>query len=539
MSIDICYDKIDKSNFYLGRISQVYRGNSVVQIENLSLLKHRKIRKESLLPSTINYLVVVDSVQGLFLGEVYQSKISGSANLHSSIHDGKTDMIYPEMSIDIIGFRKHGDKIFCLPEFLTVGITDKVYLANEEIIKCYLDSIEIEEKNKRVEERLPVFCSLLNYRDKEVSLKPSTLFDRHLMSVGTTNSGKSTSALSILDKIIQKRKKILFIDPTGEYKEAFDEQEVKKLVLGIDTVLPCSEISLQQWAILFEANRNTQGATLSDAIQSLRYQHKQGNDTVLMKNGESIQTVQGKLSSLRPEDRDFNVQLLAQQIVEESVVESKKTNGMYEYDTFRKNTNNYLIQKVNYQLNNTSILKFFQNSVSLKNLLNEIYAFISKPEVSLYIDASQIGIGDGIGGMIVDLISLYILNQNVKHPFIMFVDEIHRYTYLEYSDTEYYSGLTMLAREGRKKGVFLFLTTQNPQDVSPVLLGQVGTLLVHRLTHNDEIRTIQNHLDEYATKQIKKLNKGEAILTSINLLQNLYIKINKCERKHNNETPIL
>lgn len=94
-------------------------------------------------------------------------------------------------------------------------------------------------------------------------------------------------------------------------------------------------------------------------------------------------------------------------------------------------------------------------------------------------------------------------------------------------------------REGRKKGIFLFLTTQNPQDVSPVLLGQVGTLLVHRLTHNDEIRAIQNHLDDYSIKHIKKLNQGECILTSVNLLHNVFIHVKKSKRKQNNETPIL
>ena len=96
----------------------------------------------------------------------------------------------------------------------------------------------------------------------------------------------------------------------------------------------------------------------------------------------------------------------------------------------------------------------------------------------------------------------------------------------------------MLEKE-EKKGIFLFLTTQNPQDVSPILLGQLGTLLIHRLTHNDELRTIQNHLDEHAIKQVRKLNQGESILTSINLLQNIYIHINRCSRKHKNETPRL
>jgi len=164
---------------------------------------------------------------------------------------------------------------------------------------------------------------------------------------------------------------------------------------------------------------------------------------------------------------------------------------------------------------------------------------LTTPTSSLYINTSQIGTGDGIGGMIIDLISNYVLNQKDNLPFVLFIDEVHRYTHSPYAETEYHSGLTMVAREGRKKGIFLFLTTQNPQDVSPILLGQLGTLLIHRLTHNDELRTIQNHLDEHAIKQVKKLNQGESILTSINLLQNIYIHVDKCCRKHKNETPRL
>ncbi|GBG97560.1 hypothetical protein [Lactococcus termiticola] len=66
MTIEQYYSGIDKSNFYLGLISQVYRGNSYIQVENLSLLNHRKIKLETLIPNTINYFVMIDSVQGLF-----------------------------------------------------------------------------------------------------------------------------------------------------------------------------------------------------------------------------------------------------------------------------------------------------------------------------------------------------------------------------------------------------------------------------------------------------------------------------------------
>lgn len=103
MTIDSLYNNMDKSNFYIGRISQVYRDNSIAQVENLSLLSHRKILNETLTPNTINYFVVVDSIQGIFLGEVFQSKIPSSESLHDSIYHGKPETIFPEINIDIIG----------------------------------------------------------------------------------------------------------------------------------------------------------------------------------------------------------------------------------------------------------------------------------------------------------------------------------------------------------------------------------------------------------------------------------------------------
>lgn len=535
MILDNFYNSISKNHYYLGRISQIYRGSSVVQIENLSLLNHRKIMNESLSPGTINYFVVIDSNIGLFLGEVFQSKISNTVNIHDSINLGKYELIYPELSIEIIGLMRYGDQTFKLPEFSTVGITDKVYVANNEIIQKYTQSLEVKCSK---EDPLPPFATLINLRNQEIELKSSTLFNRHLMAIGTTNSGKSTTALSILDKLINSKKKILIIDPAGEYTHSFNDSEITKLTLGEDTVLSVGEISMQQWSILFETNSNTQSAVLSEAIRSLQYQKKNNEEIILRKEGQTINDIDSKLSTITNKDTDFNINLLSQQIVAESVSE-KSNSGKYSYDSFKSNMNSYLFQKVSYQLSNTSLLKFFSTNSKFNDLLKTIDKFMNEPENSLYINTSLIGTNDGIGGMIIDLISNYLINNKSKFPFVFFIDEVHRYTRSAYSETEFHNGLTTIAREGRKKGIFLFLTTQNPQDVSPILLGQMGSILIHRLTHNDELRAIQNHLDDYAMKYVKKLNQGESILTSINLLQRLYIYTLKCNRQHNNQTPVL
>ena len=535
--IDIFYKAADKSNYYLGMISQVNRSYSTIQIENLSLFSYRKLKKDILSPNTINYYVLIDSNNGLFFGEIFQSKLPNSDSVHEMLTSGLQEKIFPEISIDILGYIPLGEKYFKLNGTNTVGITDKVYMANEKVVDLFIKSIEV---NPDSENQLSTFANLaFSSQNYPIKLQPKTLFNRHLMTIGTTNSGKSTSALSILDKLINDGIRTLIIDPTGEYSDSFTDDEADKYILGQTAFLPVSQMSINQWSILFETNDGTQPAVLAEAIRSLRYQYKKDNDGIYHKIGRSVSDVEVDLSSLTDEDKNFNINLLSAQIAVETTKQNKK--GEFESDLFNFNVNQYLIQKVNYKLNNTSLVNFFtSDGQSLIDIIDSFSAGETKK--SLYIDVSQIGTTDGIGGMIIDLVSNHLVNlssTSIK-PFVMFIDEVHRYTKgINNDGFTFYTGLNSIAREGRKKGIFLFLTTQNPNDVDKILLGQVGTLLVHRLTSPDEIKAIQNHLMENQINQIKKLNTGEAVLTSINLLKNLYIQVEKCNRPHHNETPSL
>ena len=80
------------------------------------------------------------------------------------------------------------------------------------------------------------------------------------------------------------------------------------------------------------------------------------------------------------------------------------------------------------------------------------------------------------------------------------------------------------------------MTTQNPKDIPDELLGQIGSLLVHRLTHRSELDSIRNYMSESSFKQVSKLNQGEGILTSINLLEDLHLIVDECTRVHHKST---
>lgn len=537
MRIDQFYSDIDKNNFYLGMVSQVYKDGCVIQIENLSWLKQRRIKEELLVPSTINYYVAIDSVQGLFIGEVYQSKILGLQSTHDALINDSYEKIFPELSIDIIGLLLNGENQFNSPGFQTVGLTDKVYLTNNLIKEKILESAELKRLDENyLTDKIDSFANVSNLGNESVSFYPETLFDRHLMAIGTTNSGKSTTALSILDKLITTGKKALIIDPTGEYSGSFPEEEVKALTLGVDTILAPGKVSFTQWATLFETNDGTQPAVLTDAITSLRYQKNRGEETVYVKEGKPILSVKRDLQNLNKTALDFNLSLLPAQISEEAV-EADRNMQSYIKGSFQFNNKQWLVQKVEYKLRNAKLLDFFGEANGKDDLLLELDKFMKDEIRSLYINASEIGVGDGIGSMIIDLISNYIINEKDKDgiAFVIFIDEVHRYS-KDIQSGGYQTGLTSIAREGRKKGIFLFLTTQNPNDVPIELLGQIGSLLIHRLTHRNELESIRNFLNDNSFRQVSKLNQGEAIFTSINLLRDLHLKIDKCSRKHFNDT---
>ncbi len=539
MTLETLYEGLNLQDYYIGKVTQVYRGCSIAQVDNLELMADRSKLRNSFLPNTINYFVIIDSTPGLFLGEVFENKASRKNIYEMSSLADEPAADYHEISIDTIALMKPDGKKFDLAGFKTLGITDKVYMATDEVYQIFLNSLEFTNDD---DEPLPPFATYINRATADVTLKPSTLFNRHLMCVGATNSGKSTTALSILDKVVSTKRKALIVDPTGEYRNAFSDDEITKLTLGVDTTISPGRVTMQQWEKLFETGSNSEGAVLAEAITSLRYMRKIGEDTYYQKIGEDIEEVQENLAKVGKDDTEFNLALLPEQIQAESVCEPDRDNNYnfkYRYDTLKANSNSSLILKIQYQMTNTRFLSFFSDDPNMYNLLDVIAEFCHLPEKSLYIDCSQLGAAEGIGGMVIDLVSNFVIMQDNICPFVFFIDEVHRYAKSQYSDAEFHGGLTLLAREGRKKGIFLYLTTQNPKDVSPVLFGQIGTILIHRLMLNDEIKAVESHLDDYAIKHVRKLNQGEVILTSVNLLHNMFIHVDKSKRTQYNVTPQL
>ena len=76
MTLDALYEGLNLQDYYLGKVTQVYRSSCIAQIENIDAMNDRSKFNSTYLPNTINYFVLVDSTVGVFLGEVFENKSS-------------------------------------------------------------------------------------------------------------------------------------------------------------------------------------------------------------------------------------------------------------------------------------------------------------------------------------------------------------------------------------------------------------------------------------------------------------------------------
>ena len=259
------------------------------------------------------------------------------------------------------------------------------------MISVYLKSLEvndykIKDDNGIVtynQETLENLMKLDGFADEYLSLQPNTLFDRHLMIVGTTNSGKSTSSLTILDKLVTRKKKVLIIDPTGEYEKSFKDFEIEKFVLGTDVSLTTNDVDDQFWIDFFNVSSvedSNKAAVLADALSSLRYQKSRGKNEALEKDGKSASNLLAQINAVS--SKKFDLSLLPDQIKMEAVKQVPESGGYkFKRDGNLFNSSIWLIQKVTYFLESSLIENFFDDQNI--NLFDKLTEFLDPKQKNL------------------------------------------------------------------------------------------------------------------------------------------------------------
>ena len=58
MRLEELYEGVNLQDYYIGKVTQVYRSNCIAQIDNLDIMSARDRFDKSFLPNTIIYFVI-------------------------------------------------------------------------------------------------------------------------------------------------------------------------------------------------------------------------------------------------------------------------------------------------------------------------------------------------------------------------------------------------------------------------------------------------------------------------------------------------
>jgi DNA helicase HerA-like ATPase len=86
----------------------------------------------------------------------------------------------------------------------------------------------------------------------------------------------------------------------------------------------------------------------------------------------------------------------------------------------------------------------------------------------------------------------------------------------------------LIAKEGRKYGLTICIATQRPRDIPEDVLSQMGTLIVHRLTNDDDRRVVERasgDIDKAAAAFLPTLGPGEAAVIGVDFAMPVQVQV--------------
>jgi DNA helicase HerA-like ATPase len=168
----------------------------------------------------------------------------------------------------------------------------------------------------------------------------------------------------------------------------------------------------------------------------------------------------------------------------------------------------------------------FMKEKSLKDkntYLNELLGLDAKKKVSQIIILNIDSIEDELVELVSSVLTRMIFdklkvskNRNI-FPVNLILEEAHRYISNDSQKNLIKSSLIFerVAKEGRKYGLFLLISSQRPSELSKTVLSQCNNFIVHRIQNPDDlshIRQITPHISEATLKKLPSIPTQHALI---------------------------
>ena len=356
---------------------------------------------------------------------------------------------------------------------------------------------------------------------------PNILFGKHCAVFGNTGSGKSCTVASILqgiysnkgrlENVTESKLKTIIIDSNEEYSDIFNE-------------LVENERKRPDWLLLMEYSDlelSHKDLTFYELTELL----KEESPNVIPYLKEAVKLLK---QHDNPDEKIYYDFSMLQGAIEEAV--PKKPNG--QKDEFTIGFLKHIIKRINHFSTDVRFEAVFKKQGnSIEDFLN------SKTQKVLIL---SLKIPNDILALFVYMISKSIFNNKSvsanrkKENILLVLEEAHRYISTSSTDqiNNYY--IEKLAREGRKFGVNLLVSTQRPSDVSHTVVSQCNSLIVHKITNIRDLDFIRNTIEYDDKSQIDlltSLKQQEALALGEAFAFSSLIKIANADPLPFSETP--
>ncbi len=324
-------------------------------------------------------------------------------------------------------------------------------------------------------------------KDIRAGLYVDAMLGKHFALLGSTGTGKSTSAALILHRICDAAPDghIVMIDPHGEYSAAFRNTGL---------ILDVSNLQMPYWLMNFEEH--------CEVLLTTNGNDRQIDADILAKcllkarQKNRLSETMGKLTVDSPVP--YLLSDLSNEIQNEMGKLDKATNTA-PYQRIRTKLEE-LKGDPRYQFMFSGMLV----GDTMADFLSKIFRMPSNGKPIAIVDVS--GVPSDITSTVVAVLARLVFDfaiwgrEEKTRPILLVCEEAHRYVPNEKNADGSSVGriLSRIAKEGRKYGISLGLITQRPSDLAEGVLSQCGTIISMRLNNDRDQAFVKAAMPEGA-----------------------------------------
>jgi DNA helicase HerA-like ATPase len=322
-------------------------------------------------------------------------------------------------------------------------------------------------------------------QDVRGALYVDALLGKHFALLGSTGTGKSTSAALIMHRICELMPEghIVMIDPHGEYSAAFK---------GYGELFNVDNLAMPYWLMNFEEH--------CEVFITTTGSDKQRDSDILAKclliaRGKN-RAAEGLTKLTVDSPIPYTLSDLTMAISNEMGI-LNKAGDTAPYMRLKTKIEE-LKSDPRYQFMFSGMLV----ADTMTSFISKIFRLPAKGKPISIIDVS--GVPSDIVSVVVAVMSRLVFDYAIwsrsekQRPVLLICEEAHRYVPADKTGNgqAVRKILERIAKEGRKYGVALGLITQRPSDLAEGVLSQCGTIIAMRLNNDRDQQFVKNAMPE-------------------------------------------